>query len=61
MKKRYIFFIIFLLTVLIGISDNKSLASFYIQDFKINSEVLNNGDMKVEENITYYSTETKME
>ena len=59
MKKRYIFFIIFLLTVLIGISDNKSLASFYIQDFKINSEVLNNGDMKVEENITYYSTETK--
>lgn len=59
MKKRYIFFTIFLLIILIGISDNKSLASFYIQNFEINSEVLNNGDMKVEENITYYSTETK--
>lgn len=59
MKKRYIFFTIFLLIILIGISNNKSLASFYIQNFEINSEVLNNGDMKVEENITYYSTETK--
>lgn len=59
MKKRYIFFTIILLIILIGLSDNKSLASFYIQNFEINSEVLNNGDMKVEENITYYSTETK--
>lgn len=59
MKKKYIFFTIFLLIILIGISNNKSLASFYIQNFEINSEVLNNGDMKVEENITYYSTETK--
>lgn len=59
MKKKYILFTMFLLLFLIGISHSKSLASFYIQDFEINSEVLSNGDMKVEENITYYSTETK--
>lgn len=59
MKKRHIFFTIFLLIILIGISNNKSEASFYIQNFEINSEVLNNGDMKIEENITYYSTEKK--
>ena len=59
MKKRYIIFTIFLLMFLIGISNSKSLASFYIKDFEINSEVLSNGDMKVEEIITYYSTETK--
>ena len=59
MKKRYIFFTIFLLMFFIGISNTKSLASFYIKDFEINSQVLNNGDMKVQENITYYSNEKK--
>ena len=59
MKKKYIIFMIILLLFLIGLSNNKSLASFYIEDFEINSEILSNGDMKVEENITYYSTETK--
>lgn len=59
MKKRYIFFIIFLLMFFIGISNTDSLATFYIKDFEINSQVLNNGDMKVQENITYYSNEKK--
>lgn len=59
MKKRYIFFTMILSIFFLSISNNKTLASFYIQDFEINSEVFDNGDMKVEENITYYSTETK--
>ena len=59
MKKKYILFTIFLLLFLIGISNSKSFANFYIQNFEIDSEVLSNGDMKIEENITYYSTETK--
>lgn len=59
MRKKYVFSVIFLLMFLIGISNSESLASFYIKDFEINSEVLSNGDMRVEENITYYSTETK--
>ena len=59
MKKKYILITILFLLLLIVIPNDKSLASFYIQNFEINSEVLNNGDMKIEENITYYSTELK--
>ena len=59
MKKKYIILTIFLFIISLGILNNKSLASFYIQNFEINSEVQNNGDMIVEENITYYSDENK--
>lgn len=45
--------------ITILVLQTKTEATFYIEKFDIKSEVLENGDMLVEENITYSSTEIK--
>lgn len=56
MRKKLTFSIILTAILVICFFNTKSFATFNISDFTINSEVLENGDMEVEEKITYTTT-----
>lgn len=60
MKKiRYVLSTIILAMLLILANNSVSKAEFYINNFVIEAEVKENGDMQITENIQYYSNETK--
>lgn len=58
-KAKKLYFILFLTLISILILTTKSQANFSISNFVIDCQVLENGDMKVEENITYSTNETR--
>ena len=58
MKKKILLSIIAFISI-ISLYTIKSEATFKISDFQINCFVRENGDMDVEENITYYTNENK--
>lgn len=58
-KANKLYFILFLTIIVILILTTKSQANFGISNFEIDCQVLENGDMRVKENITYSTNETR--
>ena len=57
--KRKIYFVLFFVILFTIALSTKSFGYFEIGNFYINCEVLENGDIKIEENITYKTNENK--